>query len=48
MYVTYLDASNAFDRVNHQKLFTEVIEGGAPRWCIRVLCHWKCKPIAMC
>ena len=32
MYVTYLDASKAFDRVNHQKLFSKLIEAGAPRW----------------
>ena len=34
MYVTYLDASKAFDRVNHQKLFSKLIEAGAPRWCV--------------
>ena len=37
MYVTYLDASKAFDRVNHQKLFAKLIEGCAPRWYIRNL-----------
>ena len=42
MYVTYLDASKAFDRVNHQKLFSKLIEAGAPRWCVRILCHWYC------
>ena len=31
MYVTYPDASKAFDRVNHQQLFAKLIEGGAPR-----------------
>ena len=45
MYVTYLDASKAFDRVNHQKLFAKLIEGGAPRWCIRILCHWYCNQL---
>ena len=40
MYVTYLDASKAFDRVNHRKLFAKLIDGGAPKWCIRVLCYW--------
>ena len=43
MYVTYLDASEAFDRVNHQKLFAKLIEGGAPRWWI--LCHWYCNQL---
>ena len=42
MYVTYLDASKAFDRVNHQKLFSKLIEASAPRWCVRILCHWYC------
>ena len=41
----YLDASKAFDRVNHQKLFAKLIEGGAPRWCIRILCHWYCNQL---
>ena len=45
MYVTYLDASKAFDRVNHKKLFAKLIEGGAPRWCIRILCHWYCNQL---
>ena len=40
-----LDASKAFDRVNHQKLFAKLIEGGAPRWCIRILCHWYCNQL---
>ena len=41
-YVTYIDASKAFDRVNHQKLLPKLSEGGAPRWCIRILNHWYC------
>ena len=45
MYVTYLDASKAFDQVNHQKLFAKLIEGGAPRWCIKILCHWYCNQL---
>ena len=43
MYVTYIDASKAFDRVNHRTLFTKLIKGVAPRWRIRALCHWYCK-----
>ena len=42
MYVTYIDASKSFDRVNHQKLVAKLSEDGAPRWCIRILCHWYC------
>ena len=43
MYVTYIDASKAFDRVNHQTLLTKLIKGVAPGWRIRALCHWYCK-----
>ena len=28
--------------MNHQKLFAKLIEAGAPRWCVRILCHWYC------
>lgn len=40
MYVAYLDASKAFDRVNHTKLFAKLLKIGAPKWIIRVLCQW--------
>ena len=42
MYVTYLDASKAFDRVNHHKLFTKLITRSAPKWIVRLLCQWYC------
>ena len=42
MHVAYLDASKAFDRVNHIKLFRKLTERGIPKWLIRLLCHWYC------
>ena len=38
MYVAFLDASNAFDRVNHTKLFSKLLKLGVPMWIIKVLC----------
>ena len=23
-------------------MFAKLIDGGAPKWCIRVLCYWYC------
>ena len=43
MYVVYLDVpSKAFGWVNHSKLFTKLMNGGSPKWIIRVLCQWYC------
>ena len=40
MYVTTLDASNAFDKINHSKLFTKLIERGCPSFIVRILYYW--------
>ena len=40
MYVTMLDASKAFDKVNHSKLFGKLIDRGCPAFIVRILCHW--------
>ena len=40
MYVTMLDASKAFDKVNHSKLFTKLIDRGCPSFIVRILYYW--------
>jgi len=35
-----LDASKAFDRINHEKLFVKLSERGAPQCFISVLLNW--------
>ena len=40
MYVTMLDASKAFDKTNHSKLFTKLIDQGCPSFIVRILYYW--------
>ena len=40
MYVAYLDASKAFDRVNQDKLFKKLLNNGVPKWIIKVISQW--------
>jgi len=37
VFIASLDASKAFDRINHEKLFVKLFERGAPRCFISVL-----------
>ena len=44
VYVCFLDASKAFDRVNHSVLFNKIRMRGLPDIVIRVLSVWyKCQ-----
>ena len=38
-----LDIKKAFDRINHFKLFSSLIQVGVPLWVIRILCDWYSK-----
>ncbi len=38
--IGFIDASNAFDRVNHQKLFSKLRLRGIPNSILRILTYW--------
>jgi len=40
VYMASLDASEAFDRVNHIKLFKRLIDMGLPSHVIKILINW--------
>ena len=40
MYVAFIDASKAFDKINHWTLFRKFIDRNVPMYLIKVLCYW--------
>ena len=40
LYVTFLDASKAFDRIDHWLLFDKMIKKGVPLFIIKLLVFW--------
>jgi len=47
VYMAALDATKAFDRVNHIKLFHRLCDLGLPRYVIRLLINWYAKIVSV-
>ena len=40
VYVPFLDASKAFDKISHWTLFRKLIDRNVPMYLIKILCYW--------
>ena len=40
VYVEFLDASKAFDKISHWRLFGKLIDRGVPLYFVMILCYW--------
>uniref|UniRef100_A0ABM0LYM2 RNA-directed DNA polymerase from mobile element jockey-like n=1 Tax=Saccoglossus kowalevskii TaxID=10224 RepID=A0ABM0LYM2_SACKO len=40
VFACFMDATKAFDRVNHWKLFKKLLDRGMPVFIVRCLLHW--------
>jgi len=43
VYICYLDASKAFDRVNHWSLFNKLLKRSVPKLVVRIIIFWYTK-----
>ena len=40
VFLCFIDASKAFDRINHEKLFLKLLDRGVPKFLVRILVFW--------
>ena len=40
VFLCFIDASCAFDRINHAKLFQKLLDRGIPKYIVRILMFW--------